>query len=229
MVLDIVPQVPRRRRPAAPGRPGSIRAAIVVGMRDARVARAPAARRRPSASERAGPAGPARRRRTAGRSARVHASPRSIFSHARRRLVDPGSSALSPMMSAASHRASIARRSGPARLERPARCRTAARTARATSATDVRELVSSAIDRTSRIGSRRVHRHRGDRPARRDRQIRHDAVAGPAAAQILDRRNQPEVDRARRAAARRSATARRSAARTAASRSSPYTSGRAFR
>ena len=107
------------------------------------------------------------------------------------------------MRSAASQRSSIAAQIGPMRDERRARSSNARAQSTRVSATDVRELVSSAIERTSAHRPLRVERHRCDRPARGDRHIRHDrGTALPARADTRSRESGRRRSR-RRAAARR--------------------------
>ena len=168
---------------------------------------------------------PAQNAQTNGRPVmRVHSSPRSIF-------VSPAASwsrnsAGSPMSSAASQPSSIALQRRAASARTPGRCPTLAHRTRVSPA-DVRELVSSPIVRISR------------RLAREERHRRHRAVGDDAEpgtirysrpAQVLDRRDHPEIDRSPRAGAPRTSTARRSGA---SNRSfvqfQTVTSGRAFR
>ena len=67
---------------------------------------------------------------------------------------------------------------------------------------DVRELVSRPMRRTSRERHAGEQRDRRDVAVRDDPEVRHDPVR-LRPAQVLDRRDHPEIDRRRRAAARR--------------------------
>ena len=214
IVLDIIAQVPRAEVALLGGIAESTRRAIASGCAGARV---PRLLQRATSSAPSAPGTPRPERPDERQTGHRRSTPRRDRSSRDRACSSPDSainSALSPMISAASpsveHRAQI----GPDARRWPARSRTAARTSTRTSATDVRELVSIAIDRTSRHRPRRKERHRRDRPARCDRQVRHDPV-GRRRADI--RSTESVRGRCRpRGAAGRIPTARRIAGRTAA-------------
>ena len=96
------------------------------------------------------------------------------------------------MTSAASARASMPRRSGSVGVSFGAIFQRRAHRIRV-SATDVRELMSSASVRDLLDRHAAEQRHRRDRPVRPDRDAGHDVIV---AAQVLDRRDQAEVDAA---------------------------------
>ena len=216
----------QRRRPRA-GSPPAASAAIASTCGQARGRGPLRAPRRAPASSAPGAAGPGRvDERQAGqraatprrdRSSRRRPAPASM---AERRVADEQRG-----VGVAQHRR---RGRGACRHERRGDAASACAHSTRVSATDVRELVSSASRRTCADRHAREERDRQrSGPSRADGDAGHEAVV---AAQVLDRRDQPEVDvagvqqgRARRRHVEAHVEERRAAARGRA------TSGRAFR